>query len=964
MRILLAFIFILIATVAQAQELPDQRPFLRIEAGMHTGTIRRAAISADGTLLATGSHDKTVRLWSLPQGRLIRSFIVPIDGGNGGKINGVALSPDGRTLVAGGWDINFFYEGEPLFLYVFDTISGSLINRIGPLPNVVLDLAFSPDGNTLAAGLYGKNGVRLWRRDAMGLFTGTGLADPDYASDIYGLAFSTQGDKLAVTSWDGQIRLYRTPRPGEDLMQLRPRVRVDAPEGKRPYGIAFSPDGKRLAVGYDDSKTISILDASSLAILPDNKVDTTLATYGNFIAVAWSADGETLYGGGLYANEVAFPVVAWPDRGRGQPQVLSGPRNTILDVLPLPRGGVAWGSHDPAFGLILPDGTPGSGMGPVTADMRGKRSGHFWNAPNGAAVWFGLGEWSEDPWIFDASQLTFEPAPERPASFIEPQTETLNIQNWINEVQPTIDAQVLPLDTYEISRSLAIAPDAQSFILGTEWSIYRFDARGQMVWRIAVPNLAWGVTLSQDGAILIAAFGDGTIRWYRASDGVELLALFVHAPDKRWVAWTPAGYYAASPGGEDFIGWHVNGRTRDDPADFFPASRFRDRFYRPDIVQLVLKTKDESRAIREANATAQRNIEVAFSRADLPPVVDILADPRGFEADTPEIDLAYKVRSPSGREVTRIEARIDGQLVWSGVPRGVSEAAVEEDGTRSIRIPLPQRDAEISIIAYHGDQAGEPASTRVTWTGPVKAMPNRRLFALLVGVSAYNDPGLKLNYADKDARDLADVLKSQEGKFFKKVDTTLLLNADATEDNIEIGLAELAEKAGPDDYTLVFMAGHGATRKNKFFFLPGSADIAEKRLAATSLSGGIIADNLSAMRGKVLFFIDACYSAGAIGVDMAGFVNSVTGEENAVMMYASSSAGEVSYEDREWENGAFTEALMGILSDPQSYNDAGEIVTDELAVALRKRVWKLTQNRQTPIGQPSRAVPPFAVAAR
>lgn len=55
----------------------------------------------------------------------------------------------------------------------------------------------------------------------------------------------------------------------------------------------------------------------------------------------------------------------------------------------------------------------------------------------------------------------------------------------------------------------------------------------------------------------------------------------------------------------------------------------------------------------------------------------------------------------------------------------------------------------------------------------------------------------------------------------------------------------------------------------------------------------MIAENLSAMQGKVLFFIDACYSARGLGLDMSGFINSVTGEENAVMMYASSAGNEV-----------------------------------------------------------------------
>ena len=75
----------------------------------------------------------------------------------------------------------------------------------------------------------------------------------------------------------------------------------------------------------------------------------------------------------------------------------------------------------------------------------------------------------------------------------------------------------------------------------------------------------------------------------------------MHKVDRRWVAWTPKGYYMASPGGEFLIGWHVN-RGWDEAATFFPADRFREQFNRPDIVKLVLKTLDEGRAIEAANS--------------------------------------------------------------------------------------------------------------------------------------------------------------------------------------------------------------------------------------------------------------------------------------------------------------------------------------------------------------------------
>ena len=129
--------------------------------------------------------------------------------------------------------------------------------------------------------------------------------------------------------------------------------------------------------------------------------------------------------------------------------------------------------------------------------------------------------------------------------------------------------------------------------------------------------MAWGVNIPRDGRLVIAAYGDGTIRWHRLSDGEELLALFVHKVDRRWVAWTPKGYYMASPGAESLIGWHVN-RGWDEAAQFFPVDRFREQFNRPDIVKLVLETLDEGKAIEEANKRGNVKRAVEDVRANRP----------------------------------------------------------------------------------------------------------------------------------------------------------------------------------------------------------------------------------------------------------------------------------------------------------------------------------------------------------
>ncbi len=98
--------------VAKPAEVPLPQAgdvFLRIEPGMHTAPISRIGVDAACTLMVTGSHDKTARLWALPEGgrgeaRLLRTLRVPIGEGNDGKVYAVALSPDGQWVAAGGWD--------------------------------------------------------------------------------------------------------------------------------------------------------------------------------------------------------------------------------------------------------------------------------------------------------------------------------------------------------------------------------------------------------------------------------------------------------------------------------------------------------------------------------------------------------------------------------------------------------------------------------------------------------------------------------------------------------------------------------------------------------------------------------------------------------------------------------------------------------------------------------------------
>ncbi|MDW8373500.1 MAG: hypothetical protein RMM29_07640, partial [Planctomycetota bacterium] len=104
----------------------------------------------------------------------------------------------------------------------------------------------------------------------------------------------------------------------------------------------------------------------------------------------------------------------------------------------------------------------------------------------------------------------------------------------------------------------ALSPDGECAVLGCDWSLRAYDRAGKERWRQPVPSAVWAVAISGDGQSVVAAYGDGTLGWHRLADGERYLTAFIHAEDRRWIAWTPAGAYWGSPGAEELLGWCID----------------------------------------------------------------------------------------------------------------------------------------------------------------------------------------------------------------------------------------------------------------------------------------------------------------------------------------------------------------------------------------------------------------------
>jgi len=285
-------------------------------------------------------------------------------------------------------------------------------------------------------------------------------------------------------------------------------------------------------------------------------------------------------------------------------------------------------------------------------------------------------------------------------------------------------------------------------------------------------------------------------------------------------------------------------------------------------------------------------------------------------------------------------------------------------------VPLTQTNNKISVIASNRQAQSEPEVINVKWKTKTIGKVARTqdiykpdLYLLSIGVSKYQHTGYSLDYAHKDAEEIASVLNRQSGKFYRKILKKIITNQNATRENILNGLDWILKESTQKDLSVIFVAGHGLNddRKN-YYFLPHEGD--PDKLRTTGVKWFDFQDVLSSLPSKVIFLVDTCHSGSVTGkrrgaLDMTDALRELVNSESGVVVMTASTGKESSQERHEWGHGAFTKALIEGLEGKADYDRDNTVDIKEIDLFITKRVKALTNGSQHPTTEIPKIMPNF-----
>jgi len=935
------------ALLAAARDRATVEAHVQIDVGSHGAAVRRLAVDEARDWVVSASDDKTARVWRLGSGEALHTLRVPVGPGEQGRLYGAAIHPQRAEVVVAGTGLASMQGGATeATAHVFALATGQWQASFRLCRCEVKRLAWSPDGRWLLAAAAGaERGVHAF--DAQGRPAGHFATQ----GDVFGL--SVHATQLLATDMAGRLLVFPLGEGGLGA------PRVLASPGPMPVSVSHSPDGSRAVVGHLSAQMPAIVELATGRTLRTLEPREGDLDAGQLMTVAWASDAARVWVGGRKARGRAYPVWAF-DAATGD-ALASTPvaADSVLELVPLPAGRVVFASFDGSWGVL--GGQRGPGGEPIDPHRKSALAGAqsasaLLTGPDGTLVSWQLGSGERLQLDLRRRRLAKvetgvgRGARLRQGGAFSAEVQVADARGFFTGFY-RLGGREVRLEPGETARAATFVPGSTDVFVGTSRALQRVDSSGQVLWRRAPgAEINALVFAGAAGERLIATLSDGTLRWWDAASGEQLLSVLA-LPTGQWLAWTPEGYFDASAGGDSLAGWLVRppGSAR---VEHHLLARFRTAFRRPDLVDAALGIAPAARAASVPGPTPLL----------LPPQLVARAERKAKSAGGP-VQLPFALRGAESGEA-RVSVRLNGRPWTSARVEMPSRLDGEAPGRVEVALPAGRHLVQLIALDAHGTSAPLDFDVQVD-AAPQEPGARPRLLVLSVGVSEYAERSLNLGLAAKDATDFRAALAALGGKRYRTVTTRLVVDRQATRQAVLQGLEWLATEATSDDVVIVFLAGHGAhDDEGRYHFITHEGDIA--RLAQTAVSEGELRGSLAAIRGRIVLFADTCHAgsvtttnAAMLSRDHARLADELRAPENGVIVLASSARSEESLEVRSLGNGVFTKAVVEGLRGRADLLKRGEITVKGLDYYVASQVAAMTKAAQNPVSLIPPGMPDF-----
>ncbi|MBL0144203.1 MAG: caspase family protein [Betaproteobacteria bacterium] len=728
---------------------------------------------------------------------------------------------------------------------------------------------------------------------------------------IFRSDYSTDGKNIAAASIDGTVALW-------DLEGAR-QARAFNSHAGAAVDVAFSPDGKTLAVSntggatvFSDDVTVlwDVATGAQTRVFPDN--------FGGNLS--FSPDGRRLLGGRFSGD-----VIRLRDIQSGKvirEYAGSGPRLSL------------------------------DGKYVVAVNYEGALTTSVFvnvlDAATGATLW--RTETGSDTIAFtpDRRQLLVA-AVSGTLTTVSPSFKVFDIATGklLREFGNATFSVGLSSDFMDnFVTALAFSPDGRQFLAGDMGGRYRLwnVSTGTMVRQLKTPDELAGTMLNAVPSVKFSPDGKSAVvtslastRLYDVSTGDEL-ATMISFEDGEWVATTPSGYYNSSEKGDQYLDVTVAGKP-------YSISQLRESFYRPDLVKVALS----GRALTGLRKVAE---------IKPPPGVAIVETPASVSSE----DATVKVRvADQGGGVGDVRLYLnDSAIVLDRSRNKAAEAIPGGTQVLSYKVRLVAGTNRIRAIAFNADNSMQSANANHTIEASiVAARPS--LHAIVIGINDYEDPRLALRYPVADAQLVAATLRQQVPGLFESVNIVELTSrSQTTREAISKALQDMSGRVRPDDLFVFFVASHGTVDDGEYFLITSNVGATSthilKRTALSQEDLKLLIANIPAT--KKLVVIDTC-NAGKLGevIQMAMLTRGMN-EETALKILSRAVGSTIISASTSMQqavegykgHGLFTwvvvEGLKGAAdSDKDGYVKTHELVNfvDDKVPALAEQVFRHKQ---------------------